>query len=144
MKSERGITLTALVLYIAVATLVISCMALLSAHFFTTTDKLKEQSNYVVEYNKFNMFFINDLKSNKTATVTSTTITFENNVKYEYKENKIYRNDVEIAQNVKNAEFTTDTYVVENTTKNIIKVNLTIGTENKEYKKEIEYVLRYW
>lgn len=144
MKSERGITLTALVLYIAVATLVISCMALLSAHFFTTTDKLKEQSNYVVEYNKFNMFFINDVKSNETATVTSTTITFENNVKYEYKENKIYRNDVEIAQNVKNAEFTADTYVVENTTKNIIKVNLTIGTENKEYKKEIEYVLRYW
>ena len=34
------------------------------------------------------------------------------------------------------------TYKVENTTKNLILVNLNIGEGEKEYQKEIEYVTR--
>ena len=144
MKSEKGITLTSLVIYICVATIVISSVALISSYFFSNVTSIKSQSTYAVEYNKFNMFFIQDVKHNSTATIENNVIKFEDGTIYEYKSNSIYRNDKEIATNVKSATFNLKTYKVENTTKNLILVNLNIGEGEKEYQKEIEYVLRYW
>ena len=41
MRSEKGVTLTALVIYIAVATVVISTMGLLSSYFYTNMKLIK-------------------------------------------------------------------------------------------------------
>lgn len=144
MKSDKGVTLIALVIYIAVFTIVVSTMALLSSYFYNNMHLIKDDASYVVEYNKFNMFFIQDVKHNSTATIENNVIKFEDGTIYEYKSNSIYRNDKEIAANVKSATFNLKTYKVENTTKNLILVNLNIGKGEKEYQKEIEYVLRYW
>ena len=86
MKSEQGVTLTSLVIYIAVATVLISTMAVMSSHFFANIQLVKNQSDYVVEYNKFNMFFIQDVTANKAASIIGTTIVFEDVTKYEYKD----------------------------------------------------------
>ena len=144
MKSEQGVTLTSLVIYIAVATVLISTMAVMSSHFFANIQLVKNQSDYVVEYNKFNMFFIQDVKANKAAGIIGTTIVFEDGTKYEYKDESIYRNDKKIAKNIRTASFEPATYTVNNVTKNLIKVNLNIGVEKKSYQKQIEYVLKYW
>lgn len=144
MKSEQGVTLTSLVIYIAVATVLISTMAVMSSHFFANIQLVKNQSDYVVEYNKFNMFFIQDIKANKAASIIGTTIVFEDGTKYEYKDESIYRNDKKIAKNIRTASFEPATYTVNNVTKNLIKVNLNIGVEKKSYQKQIEYVLKYW
>lgn len=144
MKSEQGVTLTSLVIYIAVATVLISTMAVMSSHFFANIQLVKNQSDYVVEYNKFNMFFIQDVKANKAASIIGTTIVFEDGTKYEYKDESIYRNDKKIAKNIRTASFELATYTVNNVTKNLIKVNLNIGVEKKSYQKQIEYVLKYW
>ena len=144
MKSEQGVTLTSLVIYIAVATVLISTMAVMSSHFFANIQLVKNQSDYVVEYNKFNMFFIQDVKANKAASIIGTTIVFEDGTKYEYKDESIYRNDKKIAKNIRTASFEPATYTVKNVTKNLIIVNLNIGAEKKSYQKQIEYVLKYW
>ena len=144
MKSEQGVTLTSLVIYIAVATVLISTMAVMSSHFFANIQLVKNQSDYVVEYNKFNMFFIQDVKANKASSIIGTTIVFEDGTKYEYKDESIYRNDKKIAKNIRTASFEPATYTVNNVTKNLIKVNLNIGVEKKSYQKQIEYVLKYW
>ena len=144
MKSEQGVTLTSLVIYIAVATVLISTMAVMSSHFFANIQLVKNQSDYVVEYNKFNMFFIQDVKANKAASIIGTTIVFEDGTKYEYKDESIYRNDKKIAKNIRTASFEPATYTVNNVTKNLIEVNLNIGVEKKSYQKQIEYVLKYW
>ena len=144
MKSDKGVTLMALVIYIAVFTVVVSSMALLSSYFYNNMHLIKDDANYVVEYNKFNMFFIQDVKHNSTATIENNIIKFEDGTIYEYKSNSIYRNDKEIATNVKSATFNLESYEVESTTKNLIVVNLNIGEWEKEYQKEIEYVLKYW
>lgn len=144
MKSDKGVTLIALVIYIAVFTIVVSTMGILSSYFYNNMHLIKDDASYVVEYNKFNMFFIQDVKHNSTATIENNVIKFEDGTIYEYKSNSIYRNDKEIAANVKSATFDLKTYKVENTTKNLILVNLNIGEGEKEYQKEIEYVLRYW
>ena len=144
MRSEKGVTLTALVIYIAVATVVISTMGLLSSYFYTNMKLIKTDSNYVVEYNKFNMFFVQDVKSNTTAEVTTNSIIFEDGTKYKYEDGSIYRNDKENETNIKSAVFSQETYQVDWTTKNIITVNLDVGEDEKSYVKQIEYVLRYW
>ena len=144
MRSEKGVTLTALVIYIAVATVVISTMGLLSSYFYTNMKLIKTDSNYVVEYNKFNMFFVQDVKSNTSADDTTNSIIFEDGTKYKYEDGSIYRNDKEIATNIKSAVFSQEIYQVDWTTKNIITVNLDVGEDEKSYVKQIEYVLRYW
>ena len=144
MKSEKGVTLTALVIYVVVATVVIGALAIISSYFYSNMGYVKDQTEYVSEYNKFNMFFIQDVKTNQKADVVTDTITFGDGTEYQYKEGKIYRNNEEIATNIKNAMFSLDTYVVKNTTKSVITVSLDIGEKDKSYKKAIEYVLKYW
>lgn len=144
MNSQKGITLTALVIYIGVSTIVISIMAVISSFFFENVDGIKKQENYASEFNKFNMFFINDVKQDKTAVVEGNKITFEDGTVYQYikSQKTILRNDTEIASNVTNLTFKLEKYeATKNTTKNIITVNISIG---ESFNESIEYVLKYW
>lgn len=145
MKSENGITLTSLVIYIVVATIVIGTMAIVSSFFFSNMNLIKDQDQYAVEFNKFNMFFVNDVKNNKTAQVQANQIVFEDGTTYQYSaENKsIYRNNVEVAKQVESLNFTTENYQVENTTKILINVEMSIG-ERENFNKTVQYVLKYW
>ena len=145
MKSENGITLTSLVIYIVVATIVIGTMAIVSSFFFSNMNLIRYQDQYAVEFNKFNMFFINDVKSNKTAQIQANQIIFEDGTTYQYSaENKsIYRNNVEVAKQVESLNFTTENYQVENTTKILINVEMSIG-ERENFNKTVQYVLKYW
>lgn len=145
MKSEKGITLTSLVVYIVVATIVIGTMAIVSSFFFSNMDLIKNQDQYAIEFNKFNMFFINDVKSNKTAQVQTNQIIFADGTTYQYSQTdqKIYRNNVEIAKQVQALSFTTENYQVENTTKILINVQMSIG-EVENFNKEVQYILKYW
>ena len=144
MKSENGITLTSLVIYIVVATIVIGTMAIVSSFFFSNMNLIKDQDQYAVEFNKFNMFFINDVKNNKTAQIQANQIIFEDGTTYQYSaENKsIYRNNVEVAKQVESLNFTTENYQVENTTKILINVEMSIG-ERENFNKTVQYVLKY-
>lgn len=147
MKSEKGITLTALVLYIMVATIVIGTMAIVSSFFFSNINLVRDQDKYAVEFNKFNMFFVNDVKNNKTAQIEEHKITFEDGTIYEYNtsEQAVYRNDTKITSLVQELTFTADTYQAENinTVKNLVRVFMSIG-KRENFQKEIEYVLKYW
>lgn len=145
MKSEQGITLTSLVIYVIVATILISTMALISSFFFSNMNLVKDQDEYAVEFNQFNMFFIQDIKKNRSAQVEPQKITLEDGTIYQYYEENqsIYRNDTKIVENVKFASFTSNESKIEHTTKQMITVSLAIGKE-RSYQKQIEYVLKYW
>lgn len=145
MKSEKGITLTSVVVYVLIATALISSTALLSSFFFSNMSLIKEQNQYAPEFNKFSMFFIEDVKNNKSAEVTTTKVTFADGTVYEYKDNEksVYRNDTKITQQLQFFAFSTSNYVVSNTTKQIINVKMMIdGVPNSI--NGIEYVLKYW
>lgn len=145
MKSEKGVTLTSLVIYIIVATISISSIALLSSFFFSNMSLIKDQEQYAPEFNKFSMFFIEDVKKNKSAVVTETKVTFEDGTIYEYKteEQSVYRNDTKITEKIEKFRFTSSEVVVSNTTKQIINVKITIGGKENS-PNGIEYVLKYW
>ena len=145
MKSEKGVMLTSLVIYIIVATISISSIALLSSFFFSNMNLIKDQEQYAPEFNKFSMFFIEDVKKNKSAVVTETKVTFEDGTIYEYKpeEQSVYRNDTKITEKIEKFSFTSSEVVVSNTTKQIINVKITIGGKENS-PNGIEYVLKYW
>lgn len=144
MNSQKGITLTALVMYIIIATIVISLMAVVSSTFYRNIDKVNKEANYPAEFNKFNMFFINDVKNNNDVNIENNKVTFLDGTVYEYKkdEQAIYRNGNIITNNVTDITFSLSKLKsTEKTTKNIITVKINL-CEN--FKETIEYVLKYW
>lgn len=146
MKSQNGVTLIALVIYVIVLTIVVSILAMISSFFFSNVNFVKEQANYAPEFNKFNMFFIQDVKQNKNLTITDNVVRFEDGTEYIFNldQKAIYRNGEAIAKDVQVAVFTTTTETIRNTTKNIVNVNIAIGNTGDLFTKEIDYVLKYW
>ena len=146
MKSQKGVTLIALVIYVIVLTIVVSILAMISSFFFSNVNFVKDQANYAPEFNKFNMFFIQDVKNNKNVTVSGNNIKFEDGTEYIFNldQKAIFRNGKAIAKNVQAAVFTTTTETIRNTTKNIVNVSIAIGNTGALFTKEIDYVLKYW
>ena len=145
MKSERGITLTALILYVVVAMATVTAIAGLSSFFVSNMNEVKAQEKYAPEFNKFSMFFIGDVKNNKTAEVTTNQVTFEDGTVYQYRESEkaVYRNDTKITEKVDSFSFVSSTEQISSTIKQIINVKMSIGGK-VNLKNGIDYTLRYW
>ncbi len=145
MKSEKGITLTYLIIYVVLLILVVSTLSIVSTHFYSNTKYLMDNGKYVSEFDKFNMYFIEDVKNNKeTYSVDSNKIVFEDGTIYTYSEKSIYRNKVELCRNIESCIFSKLEETDDNNfTKKIINVKLSTAGENK-FETEINYVLKYW
>ena len=143
-KSEKGVTLLILVVYIIIFVMIIGTMTTVSTFFFGNISESMNTPSYASEFNKFAMFFVVDIKRNNSATVSSDSVTFADGTKYLFSNNRIYRNDVLIAEEVLNCTFTSKTYNVNAITKNIINANITIGKTNNIFNKDIDFVLKYW
>ncbi|MCI8361854.1 MAG: hypothetical protein HFJ41_01655 [Clostridia bacterium] len=145
MKSEKGITLTYLIIYVVLLILVVSTLSIVSTHFYSNTKYLMDNGKYVSQFDKFNMYFIEDVKNNKeTYSVDENKIVFEDGTIYTYSEKSIYRNKVELCRNIENCVFSKLEETDDNNfTKKIINVKLSIAGENK-FETEINYILKYW
>lgn len=145
MKSEKGITLTYLIIYVVLLILVVSTLSIVSTHFYSNTKYLMDNGKYVSEFDKFNMYFIEDVKNNKeTYSIDSNKIVFEDGTIYTYSEKSIYRNKVELCRNIESCIFSKLEETDDNNfTKKIINVKLSTAGENK-FETEINYVLKYW
>ena len=144
-KSQKGVTLAALTVYLIIFMMIIGIVTTISTHFYSGIGEVVDTPKYLSEFNKFVMFFAADIKNYNTAEVTDTTITFENGPTYTYRDGHIYRNDVDIAKNIMSCTFTPKEYDVSNITKNLINVDLKIGkNDEKCVEKNIDFTLRYW
>lgn len=152
MKTEKGITLMILLVYVMVFSIVITLLANLSNYIYSNLDYVSDRSIDVSEFNKFNMYFIEDVKNNNQALVENLVdsnnrefiqISFQDGDAYTYTigDTSIYKNSQKIASNILNfkaEELSKDG-------KKYIEVSIEIGTEDEaNYKKTIDYVLKYW
>ena len=62
MKSEKGVTLTALVAYICAFVIILGIVTTISSHFYKNVGQIKETPQYIAEFNKYNMLFVADVK----------------------------------------------------------------------------------
>lgn len=147
MKSNRGVTLTILIIYIIVLVLVIGILASISNNFYANKDYILENGKYISEFNKFNMYFVEDVKNNSNIySITENEIIFADGTIYTFAaspDEAVYRNKVKICKNVKFCEFTKTEEEVNNIKKIIINVKMIIDA-SEMFETSTDYVLRYW
>ena len=149
MKSEKGITLIILTIYIIIFSIVIILLANLSSYIYSNLKNINDRSVDVSEINKFNMYFIEDVKTNSQAEIRTLTdsntmqIVFQDGDIYSYviNEKSIYKNEQKIARNIE--AFNAEGYIID--AKKYIPVSIEIGTDDEtNYTKATDYVLKYW
>lgn len=140
MKEEKGITLISLIMYVIIMTFVIAGVSLITSSFYNNIRQFDNESDSVVSYSKFNMFFLNDIKrngveiddyQNNYIILTYKKDSKDVSVQYSAQNDSLYRDRVKICDNVQDAKFTFDT------SNNTIKVYLKIGN----YEKTTTYVI---
>ena len=151
MKSQKGITLISLTIYVIGMTLAISIITVISSYFYKNVDTKLTDINPLTEYTKFNGFFTDEINSDNIRFVDTDTefknneivksfMIFYNNKQYvQYtfiKENRgIYRNKVKICSDVQSCKFE---YRKEDT-RDVVSVKIRMGN-GKE--KVAEYTLK--
>ncbi len=138
MKSERGVTLISLGIYIIVIIIVISIIFVISSSFNNTVSDMSKESTSTTELDMFNVYFLQEVKKqgNSISKITDKIeIEFSTGNKYTFKNNKIYLNDnIVISKDVDSCTFEQK----EEDGKTIITVSIKL--KNAE-SKTIDYVL---
>lgn len=141
MKSQKGITLISLTIYVIVMALVIGVIAILSTFFYSNMKDINQTVDPITEYTKFNSFFSDEVNHENIKILEcgvyeegtenqQNYIVFDNGVQYTFvKKNKgIYRNQVKIAKEIEDCTFTRD---VKNG-KDVVEVKVTAGNKTRE------------
>jgi len=109
MKSEKGITLISLTIYIIVMAIVVAVMAILTTFFYKNIKNVEMDIDPITEYTSFNSYFSDEVNhiNLKILECKSNYVVFSNGVQYMYiPENKgIYRNKVKICNNIEECTF---------------------------------------
>ncbi len=115
LKSQKGITLVTLAIYMVLAAMVISMLALLTRNFRENLDNVNSQTITDNEFDKINLQLLNETKktNNQIITVTATMVEFKSGNIYEYNQEEkiIYQKnltediEVKVAEKISNVEF---------------------------------------
>ena len=122
MKSERGITLISVTVYIIAITILIGVITVISRYFYTNTKSVSQSIDPVTQFTKFNTFFSDEVNHENIKVLECNTdegsgnsyIVFDNGVQYTFIKNNIllkifvnkkYRNKVKICDVVENCTF---------------------------------------
>lgn len=143
MKSEKGITLTSLVIYVIGITIIFAVAANLTIYFNKNSRTIEYTTNNSAQITRLNQYLINDTKK-ENAQITEANeniiIIQENGetIKYTYDKNSkgIYRNKVKIANDVQSLEIKKD--IIYDKTK--LLLNITIGMQ-EQIQKDLEYII---
>lgn len=150
-KNEKGVTLTAILVYLLALLIAIGFLATVTNSVYRNLEFIEGSGKHAAEFNKFNMHFIKDVKQTKNVVIENKTdsivIDFIKGNYYVYvkEEKAIYKGQEKILRNVTDFGATTQTITQNGKEKNIITVIIGIGNKEEGYfSKEINYVLKYW
>ena len=130
MKSEKGISLISLTIYVIVMAIVIAVFAILTTFFYKNTKTISDISP-LTEYTTFNSYFTDEVNHSglKIVECAENYIVFSNGVQYTFvAENQgIYRNQVKICSGIENCTFSE---AIENG-KPVVKVTFKSGNQDR-------------
>ena len=152
MKSQKGITMASLGVYIVVSIIVVATLATIMANYKNSIKTMDNDAEYLSEYNKFNLYFLEEVKKPENSSMERAnsigtkendynSIKFKtgNEFMYKIKEEILYLNkstgeEIKLIKNVKKCTFEFNDIDHEANGKNVIRVNIQIGeTTPKEY-----------
>ena len=144
MKKCKGITLMTLIIYVGVLLVVIAVMSSIIENFYQNNTTANENTKAILEFNKFNTYFLKEIK--KPANAVEALVNNNNNNYILFKtgnsfslQNKIiYYNNIKICDGVENVQFSygKKNNSDETTDETIIDVKVTF--ENN-FSREIKY-----
>lgn len=113
MKSQKGITLASLAIYIVLIFIVIGMLATVTTNIHQNIKEKNADGEKMAEVNKFNMYFIQEVKreGNKIKDITSTNIIFTSGKEFSFdSENKSIKlidetATIDIAKNIEDCTF---------------------------------------
>ncbi len=109
MKSQKGITLISLTIYIIGMTIAVSVITVLSSYFYTNVDDNTKNIDLYSEYTKFDSFFSQEVNHSniKIMECKNNYIVFDNGIQYTFiqENNAIYKDKVKICKEVENCTF---------------------------------------
>lgn len=136
MKKENGITLVSLVIYVIIMSIVILVMSSIINTFYKNTDAVKGDTEEVVQFSKFNNYFLKEVKTknNEVDTIGSNYILFKSGNSFSLSDNVIYYNNKEICYDVNEMDISLGENGDEKD-KTIVNVSITF----KNFSKSISY-----
>lgn len=109
MKSEKGVTLITVTIYIIAMTIILGVIAVLSGAFMKSMQESNFNNEPITEYMRFNTYFSEEVNTPgiKILECTNDYVVFSNGVQYSFiEENRgIYRNKVKICWNIDKCNF---------------------------------------
>ena len=140
MKSENGVTLTSLIIYIIVMVVVIGIIATVTNYYYANINEINTEVNVSKEYTKLNSYLSEDINNpyNVIVECKGNSIVFydfskENETdltagynQYTFEGDSIYFNRIKICRGVKSCEFVVD----EAEPKSKFTVNITFEGED--------------
>lgn len=143
MKKEKGVTMVSLVIYIAVMTIVIALMSEIITNFYKNTDTMQGSLQDIIEFNKFNTYFIKEIKltDNKVDHISTddSYILFLSGNAFSIKDGIIYYNSIKICENVQSMQLSLGKNG-NGLDKSIINVTLNFKSFNKSISYKIENI----
>ena len=149
IRNEKGITLSSLMIYVIAIVITISILTGIMTYFNSNVKYIMNSGKYVSEFNKFNMYFIEDVKNNTSIYSISQNndeIIFADGTIYTFKgedDKGIYRNKVKICKDIEYCSFTKKIEEVDNVSKVIVSVDIYVNGEDL-FQVSTDYVLKYW
>lgn len=132
MKSEKGVTITSVLIYIIALTVVVIIIGRITTYFYTNMNFVTGNTAASAEYTKFNSYFTDEINiegntvvdCGKTEEGNSYIIFSVSGNQYIFQKDSIYMNKTKISDDIENCEFSYDS----NT--QVITVNLIIKGNN--------------
>ena len=156
MKSDKGITMITLIIYIILIMFVIVAMSTVTSSFYSNVNDYDKESENALAFSKFNMYFINDIKKRNMRVadigdnfiilayekeidnkdkiednridITNTETVY---IQYSIQNDSLYRDKVKICDKVYDSKISFDRMT------NVINIHLIIG----EYEKNTSYAI---
>ena len=144
-KSNKGITLTSLIIYVLAMTIIACIVATITIYFHKNTKEIQQTADNSYNFTRLNEYMESDAQNAKTANVNNNKleiVTKDNEtITYTYINNtddkSIYRNKAKICDGVEQASFQTQTIYD--------KTKLTVGVrigENETISKTLEFTIK--
>lgn len=142
MKSDKGITLTSLMIYVIGMTIVVALISTLTVFFYRNIDISAINDNTTTQYTKFLSYFTEEINNKNNAVVDckDNYIIFSSGNQYTYmEENKsIYKNKIKLCDNVEKCEFS---YKYQDSNY-IINIEFKSGKVDKTGKNMMTYTIK--
>lgn len=134
MKSEKGVTLTAIMVYVIAFTVAVIAVGRITNYFYQNMNNITSDTAIYAQVTKFNSYITDEIniennyvteaktEYNESNEIIESYIIFnKSEIQYTFKNGKIYRNKAKICNNIEKCEFQYDDVA------EIITVKLTIS-----------------